>query len=107
MVAATLTTTTITTSIATTCKVKSIEMKISRSICTYTLSKGHSSNVVAMGNCMKLKLPGLDERDVLLTKRQIRNTAAASNTTAIQYYYIVTTTVTTITTMPKGRKKRI
>ena len=38
-------------------------------------------------NCSKLKLPGLDERDVRLSKRQYVNTTAASSTTAIQYYY--------------------
>ena len=42
------------TSNATTCRVKSNEMKISRSIQKYRLSKGHISNVIAMANCIKL-----------------------------------------------------
>ena len=40
-----------------------------------------------MANCIKLKLLGLYERNVLLTKRQYINTTAGSNTTAIRYYY--------------------
>ena len=59
-----------------------------------------------MANCIKFKLPGLDERDVQLTKRHrlmllllvilpLFNTITSN---------INTTTVTTITTMPKGMK---
>ena len=40
-----------------------------------------------MANCIKLKLPGLDERDILLAERQYVNTTAAGCITAIQYYY--------------------
>ena len=70
-----------------TCRAKSSEMKISRTIWTYRLPRGHISNFIAMANCIKLKLPGLDARDVLLTKRQYGNTTAASSATTIQYYY--------------------
>ena len=61
-VATTVTTTTNTTtySIAITCKVKSIKIKLSGSVWIYRLSKGHISNVIAMANCIKLKLLGLD-----------------------------------------------
>ena len=44
----------ITTSTATTCKVKSIDMKISRSIWIYRLSKEQINNIIAMANCIKL-----------------------------------------------------
>ena len=60
-----------------------------------------------MVNSIKLKLPGLDERDVLLTNRQYGNTTAASSTAPITINSTstninTTTTLTTITTMPKG-----
>ena len=64
---------------------------------TYRLSKGHISNAIATANCIKLKLLELDERDVILIKRQYVNTIT-SNTN--------TTTVPTITTMPKGMKMK-
>ena len=41
-----------------------------------------------MADCIKLKLPKLDKRDVLWTKKQYANTAAApNNITTIQYFY--------------------
>ena len=53
-------------------------MKLSRSIQTFKLSKGHISSVITMANCIKLKLPGLYERNVLVTKReQVNDTAEA------------------------------
>ena len=58
---------------------------------TYSLSKGHS-NVIATDNCIKLKPLGLDERNILLIKRQY-----VSNITS----NINTTTVTTIINMPR------
>ena len=67
IITATFTTTT-TTSIATICKAKSTEMKILIGICVYRLLEGHISNVLAMANCIKLELPRIDERDVLVTK---------------------------------------
>ena len=62
---------------------------------------------MAMANCIKLKLPGLDERDVRLTKRQrsmllLLVVLPLFNTTSSN---INTTTVTTITTLPKGMKE--
>ena len=60
-----------------------------------------------MASCIKLKLPGLDEQDVQLTKKQCINTTDATSNSAIA---IITTTinaattVTTINTMPKGMK---
>ena len=48
-----------------------------------------------MANCIKLKLLGLDERNVLLIKRQYVNDIISN---------INATTVTTLTTMPKGMK---
>ena len=45
-------------------------MKILKAIRTYKLPKGHINSVIAMANCIKLKLPGLDERDVQLTACQ-------------------------------------
>ena len=42
---------------------------------------------IAMANCIKLRLPELDERGVLLTRRQTVNTTATSSTTAFQFYY--------------------
>ena len=59
------------------------------------------SNVITMANCIKLKLLGLDERDVQLTKRQYFNTTAATSTSAVT---INAATVTTITTTTKGMK---
>ena len=49
----------------------------------HMLSKGHIDNVIATANCIKLKLPGLDERDDQLTKRQYVYTTAAASTCAI------------------------
>ena len=72
-----------TASIATTCRAKSIGIKISRSIWTYRLSKRYISNVISMANHVRLKLPGLDERNVLLTKRQYINTSTNSSIVAI------------------------
>jgi hypothetical protein len=53
-----------------------------------------------------LKLPGLDQRDVQLTKRQYFNITAATSTRAITMTTITTnnSTVTTITTKSKGIK---
>ena len=74
-----------TTSITTTCRATNIEMKISRNIRTCKLSKGHISNVIAMANCIKFKLSGLDGRDFSID--QLVNTTAASSTAAIIFYY--------------------
>ena len=61
-----------------------------------------------MANCIKLKLLGHDERDVLLTHMQQGNITAATSTTAIAINTITsnmnTTTLTDITTIPKGMK---
>ena len=91
----TTTTNSTTTSNAATCRAESIEINISRSIRTYRLSKGHASwsswtflyQVETFFDCIKLKLLGLDMRNVLLTKRQNINTTAVRSTIAIQYYY--------------------
>ena len=59
-------------------------------------------------NCIQLKLPGLDERDVLLTKRQYVNITTVTSTTAVTISTITsnisTITMTTITTVPEGMK---
>ena len=47
------------------------------------LSKGYIGNGIEAANCIKLKLPELDERNLQLTKRQYINTTAATSTTAI------------------------
>ena len=59
-----------------------------------------------MANFIKLKLPGLDERDIPQTKRQQVNTTAVISTTAVNTIAsnINSTAVTTITAMPKGMK---
>ena len=66
------------------------------------------SNVTTTANCIKLKLLGLDERDILLTKRQYVNTTAVTRTTAITINTSTsnanTTILTIITTMPNGMK---
>jgi len=49
---------------------------------TYRLSKEYISYVIATANCIKLKPLGLDERLVLLIKRQYVNTV-----TIHQCYY--------------------
>ena len=49
---------------------------------TYRLSKGHISNVVGTANCIKLKPLGLDERNVLLIKRQYVNAFTSNISTA-------------------------
>ena len=41
------------------------------------------SKVILMANCNNLKLSGIEEKDVLLTKRQYANTTDASSTTSI------------------------
>jgi hypothetical protein len=82
------------------------EMTISRSIRTCRLSNGHISNLIAMANCSKFKLPGLDERDVPLIKRQCVNTTAARSTRLFNTITsdINATTVTTSKFIPKGMK---
>jgi hypothetical protein len=52
-----------------------------------------------MADCIKLELPGLDERYVQLTKRQYINATASNSTNTTN-----TNSVTTITTMTKGTK---
>ena len=95
-------------SIAATCKAKSYERKTSRIILTNRLWKGHTSNVIAMANCIMLKLPGLHEKYVQLTKSQYINARAATRTTAITINATTsntnTTTVTTITFTPNCMK---
>jgi hypothetical protein len=61
-----------------------------------------------MASYIKLKLSGLEERDVILTKTQYVNTTAATRTTDITINTTTNNTntinVTTITTKPKGMK---
>ena len=40
--------------------------------------------IIATANCIKLKIPGLGEGDVKLTKREYNNTTAAINTGAYE-----------------------
>ena len=65
---------------------------------TYRLSKGHISNVIATAKCVKLKPLKLDERNILLIKRQYANTITSN---------VNTTTVTASTTMPRGMKVKL
>ena len=62
-----------------------------------------------MANCIKLKLPGLGERDVQLTKRQYANTNTTTSTTAITVNTSNSnnnaTAMTTVTTTPKETKR--
>ena len=76
----------------------------------YRLSKEHISSVIAMAICIKLKLPGLNEKDVLLTQRQYVSRTAATSSTSIAINTITsnsnTTTVTSATVMLKGMKRK-
>jgi len=60
------------------------------------LSNGCNSNILGTVRCVKLKLTGLDVRDVELTKTKYfqPNTAASTHTTTT--VTIITTTITTI-----------
>ena len=114
----------VTTSITTTCRATNIEMKISRNIRTCKLSKGHISNVIAMANCIKFKLSGLDGRDFELTNwlillpllyfitgsSQMKVTCQKKDHGCIttgNAGIITTTTVTSTTTIPKGMKVQL
>jgi len=55
----TATFTIIITHTTTICTAKNIELKLSRSIWTYRLSKAYFSNLITMANCIKLKFPEL------------------------------------------------
>ena len=98
------------TSIATTCKAKRVIIETSGSIWIYGLLKWFIGNVIAMVNCIKLKLLWLDKRVAQITKRQYVNATAATCTSPIALYATTSTTnasthtVTAITTMPKDRK---
>jgi hypothetical protein len=74
--------------------------------------KRYIDNVIAMADCIKLKLPGRDKEDVQVTKRQYVGTIpgtstvnATNSTTGANSTN--TTTVTNIITMSKGVKAKL